>query len=319
MSRSVVPLAVLAFTGCAEFLGNDDGPPTPAVLITPQEGIDFGKVVVGFPSAPAELDVVGLGNTPPLAVEVSDSAYTLLSDDCTGAELVLGQVCKLRIQFVPATPGPIVATVTIGIGMTDLDGEGLAPGDLVADRQSIDFGSVPIDSSAQQNVTISNTGESPIGDLVVTPPPGFMVTRDQCEGPLAPLDSCELTIQFAPDVEGSFVGALSITGKVGAMPIETSVSLSGQGTPTTFSLTVEIFGNGDVVAEPGSLICQQAIGDQRSCSATYPLVELRPNPSVSSWEGDCSSSGALDSCEVVMDRQRAVQAHFDIINEPPFN
>ena len=92
--------------------------------------------------------------------------------------------------------------------------------------------------SAPQTITISNEGGNPLlitgttfagstSPLVTDHPEDFLIGSSSCMGPVVFEASCQLTVRFAPQGEGTRTGTLQIASDAGAGP--TVIALTGTG------------------------------------------------------------------------------------------
>ncbi len=128
-------------------------------------------------------------------------------------------VATNSFDVVSSTPPPAPA-----ISVTD----SVAP----AADLSVPFGSVNTGSSANQTVTVTNTGTASllVGGVGSTNPLSapFSITNDTCSNQtIAPAASCTLTIAFAPAATGTFTDSLNIPSND---PAKASVTLNVSGT-----------------------------------------------------------------------------------------
>lgn len=90
--------------------------------------------------------------------------------------------------------------------------------------------------STPQTVTVTNGGQR---DLVLTglslagaDPGDFVVTSDGCQGPVAPDESCQLTVAFAPQGQGTRTATLMIASNdVADSPLGVALTGTGGGLP----------------------------------------------------------------------------------------
>jgi hypothetical protein len=99
---------------------------------------------------------------------------------------------------------------------------------------SLPFGSQPINTaSAPQTVTLTNTGGATLtfSSIGITGPDAsdFAEKTNTCGPPLAPNDSCQISVTFTPTAVGGRSAALSITDDAPGSP--QTVGLAGTGTP----------------------------------------------------------------------------------------
>jgi len=209
----------------------------PNVLtITPASG-DLGTVLVGATSAPTVFTVTSPSsrNRGPLEVTVSSPEFVIGDDTCADATLGPGSTCTISVALRPTSVGAKSAVLTVSDelgapGIKTLTGTGVTPPEPMASPATLDFGGVPVGSTAAgRTVTIKNQGGSTTGDLVVTKTGShavFPISANTCSAALAPGASCAITVTFAPTEARSEAAALTVTDG----NVSTTVTMSGNGT-----------------------------------------------------------------------------------------
>ena len=127
------------------------------------------------------------------------------------ATLAAGATCTFSVSFLPETggalTGSLVATATSAGGSASqalgyLLGYGAASGTLVVSGQPIpdapvSFGQVTSGQTAQQTLTLTNSGSGPLTIRGVATSPPFLAATT-CGEPLAPAAACTVTVTYAP-------------------------------------------------------------------------------------------------------------------------
>jgi len=146
---------------------------------------------------------------------------------------------------------------------------------------SLSFGGEAVgNTSASQNVTVTNTGTGQVSISSVAATSGFEIHSDQCQNPIQPGSSCTLAMVFAPVALGPVSGTLTITDNATGSP--QTVALSGTGTTTTTTAL-------------SSSINPSTYGQPLTLSATVtPAIAGNPTGSVTFYDGTLSiGSGSL--------------------------
>lgn len=169
--------------------------------------------------------------------------------------------------------------------------------------EDISFGSVQAGLSAQQSVTITNTGNTGLGlsNIFIdgTDADVFTVTN-QCGSSLAPEASCAVDVTFAPSTEGTRNATLTIES---TDPENESVSvpLSGKGTlaPTPeISVTPESVDLGRVLSGT-SATAQVAVDNNGNAALQIDSITLTgANAADFIQTNDCTTVAAGESCTV---------------------
>jgi hypothetical protein len=211
-------------------------PDAAAVLGIDPEMAYFGQIGVGMASPPRSFTVINGGATATgdLKVDISSIHFSVVGQTCEAAPLPPRGSCTVSVRFTPASQGdkkalltvgpaggPVVAASLYGSGLTDI-GIGLQPAGL-------GFGSVPLGSSTEQSVSITNDGVAPGGPFATTlggpNAAEFSVSRTTCDVPLPPGATCTVTVRFAPTSPGPKNASLVVTapnGRAGQAPLSGS-------------------------------------------------------------------------------------------------
>src|SRR5271156_1447457 len=213
------------------------------------------------------LRAVGSTDQPPLAVAVintGDAPLNISSIGITGpnsadfatinigprttAAISPGTMCSFEVQFSPTIVGLEGAFVSFTDNATGnpqvLAVEGTGKGPLGSlSPSNFNFGSAPVETTLSQTVTLTNigNGDVPLQIAVMAingPDPGqFSLGSDgTCVegtgGGLAPGESCNYQVLFAPTLTGTFNAELDITDNSGNIAGNVQVvPLSGTGVP----------------------------------------------------------------------------------------
>jgi hypothetical protein len=262
----------------------------PGNLALAPASLSFGSVVLETSSAAQTVTATNSGGVPvPLsAAAISGSGYSIQGDTC-GSSLAVGASCTLQVLFAPGVAGQSSGTLTLpgqyagSPAEVQLSGAGVNPGALAFSPDPVSYGSVVVNSSAEQTVSVTNTG----GAMVTLGSPststGFAVVN-QCGASLAPGVNCTLQVSFHPTAADAISGLLTLPSSVAGNPA--TDPLSGTGVSA-----------GNLAALPGSLAyAATAVG---STSAAQPVVFSNAggvsiplgSPTVSSADFIISSNG----------------------------
>jgi len=199
--------------------------------------LDFGQQAVGTTSQPKPVTVTNSGTTS-LTVDAVAASGDFAADAsaCTAQPVAAGQACVINVTFSPTATGNRSGALTISSNAASspdtvaLTGTGVAPV-IGVTPGSLAFGTVPIGTvSSAQNVTVTNSGTSGLHVTGATASGPFAVSADGCSGggAVAPGDSCQIGVQFAPAGTGPASGTLTISSDGGTA----AVALSGSGSPS---------------------------------------------------------------------------------------
>lgn len=208
--------------------------PTGVAMIPP--ALNFAQIAVG--ATASGLQVTGLQvpveNATASAVPVTSVAVTgpfALSANACGATLAANSDCQLLVTFTPTQAGEATGTLTMvdsaGTQKVSLSGSGAAPPTDTLSPTSLTFpATIAGQISAQQTVSIANTGGVPLTSIAATASGPFQVSGN-CTAQLAANSSCTIGVVFIPTAVGTQTGILTIAD---ALRTQT-VALSGTGLP----------------------------------------------------------------------------------------
>ncbi len=200
---------------------------------------EWGEERVGVTTAPRRLRL-GNGGSGTLRIEAlrlggaDAGAFALASDGCTGRALDAGSSCDLALSFRAQRLGAHRATLTVaghgvrGERSAELSGSGVA-GRLEASVERLEFGSVRVTQSGSRDLVLSNTGNAELtlqGFSAGGRAPGdFRLAGDCAVGAaLAPGETCELVVRFAPQLEGGRLATLEVAHDGVGSPLRLAVS-----------------------------------------------------------------------------------------------
>ena len=190
------------------------------LLTAAPTSVSFGSVVVGTSTT----QTIALTNTGNSAVTVSSANLTgsgfTVSAPSFPVTIAAGQSQQASVRFAPSTSGTVtgsasfVSNATNSPAMVSLSGTGtisVTPAAIAVSPTPIAFGSILVNTTATQSVTVTNTGGSTLTvSQISVSGNGFNES-----GPVPPLtvaagQSQNLSINFAPSATGSYTGSLSI-------------------------------------------------------------------------------------------------------------
>ena len=258
------------------------------------------------PETSGEFNVPATGTSP---------EFLVTADDVGELEIRVG---ALRLDLIARTANGDIAPAPIGEITTDcvqlpdqnnllqtvtVDGEVVETPRISITPENISFGSVQAGLSAQQSVTITNTGNTGLGlsNIFIdgTDADVFTVTN-QCGSSLAPEASCAVDVTFAPSTEGTRNATLTIES---TDPENESVSvpLSGKGTlaPTPeISVTPESVDLGRVLSGT-SATAQVTVDNNGNAALQIDSITLTgANAADFIQTNDCTTVAAGESCTV---------------------
>src|SRR5579863_8731997 len=227
--------------------------------------------------------------------------------------------------YAYATEGEEATSTVTGAQSSPLIGTIAAYGFLVATPLAdvappmLNFGNQQVGTrSSAQTVTLGNPGSATLTFSYAVSPGNFSEgPGDTCSsagGQLPPNTSCTIFILFTPSASGLETATLTITDNSNNIPgsVQT-VSLSGTGTTSSFTLNLAEAGSGagTVMSNPAGISCPATCAANFS-SGTSVTLTATPNAgsTFAGWSGACTGAG---TCTVTMNSNQAVIATFKLI------
>jgi hypothetical protein len=221
--------------------------------------LSFVATPVGS-SAPSQS--VTISNTGNAALNLTSIGVTganpgdFIESNSCGSSLGSGQSCAISVKFDPTAGGTRTAAITIADNspgspqLINLAGTGLAP----AVNLSVTSLTFPSQftgtTSSAQNVTLSNTGNATLSIAQISVSANFTESNN-CGTSLAPANSCQIGISFAPASAGTLTGSLTVTSNTGGGPA--TVALSGVGVTPSLDLGVSSGGSSSATVSAGGI------------------------------------------------------------------
>jgi len=256
--------AVPAGDYCGQVLGFGSPAKAPLGGASP---VNFGAVPVGSASAPQDVTVMNTSSGPVTvnSVSTSGSQFTTAGTyELDNAPVSLPQTLSPNdtltaqgVSFSPAVPGGAAGSLQFNttsvnfpsVGVS-LSGTGTQNG-FYASATSVSFGTdIPVGTTTQQQVTITNTESVPLTLTSATEPsPPFGVSGLPPDTTVVqPGQSVPLSLSYQPTGTGGDSDSLSLTGTdTNSVQTTTNISLTGTGAtdiePTLTSTSAINFGS----------------------------------------------------------------------------
>ena len=201
----------------------------------------FGSIPLGGQSAPLSFTVSNTGGqvsgVPAVTLSGAGAGeFAIAGSTCTQT-LAPGATCTIQVKFAPTMIGTPSATLGVvaspgGSVSADVTGDAIADGGLVIIPSSYEFPVVAVgDTDTPQTLTVQNLGEATTGPilLTVTGPNAneFTIASTTCTT-LAPLETCTVTVVFAPQGIGTRTATLTASATPGGVA---TAALSGVSRP----------------------------------------------------------------------------------------
>lgn len=201
--------------------------------------ISFGNQLVGTSSLVQTVSLTNSGTIPltisSIAVTAPNAGDFSQTSNC-GGSLAAGANCSISVTFKPTILGLRSASLTIiddaagAPHAATLSGIGLAPAVTLSAANLTYSGQLVGTSSAPQNVTVTNSGNSTLNIAsiaVIGANHSDFSQTNTCGASLAAAASCTITATFKPAAPGKRGATLSITDDA-ALSLQT-VALTGTG------------------------------------------------------------------------------------------
>ncbi|HXN24989.1 MAG TPA: choice-of-anchor D domain-containing protein, partial [Candidatus Dormibacteraeota bacterium] len=215
------------------------------ISLAPQT-LDFGRIPAGNASVSQSVAVTNSGSfNLALTAFTASANFSVISAPALPATLLPGESKPIQVAFVPASSaasGAVAGSLTVsndsanGPAVVALSGTAVgltsAPA-ITVSPASLDFGAQNIASTTPaqliKTVTLQNTGNA---DLVISAitsstPQFLVVSSPAFPLTIAPGQSANLGVAFAPTVAGPVSATLAISSNAATSP--SAVSLSGTG------------------------------------------------------------------------------------------
>ena len=219
------------------------GAATPSPLTLSPIALDFGSVQLGATST-LPLQITNTSTSLATFKSITTTGDYTATGACPtpGNTLAPASTCTEQITFTPTQTGTRTGTVAINTSLSalpinaPLTGIGIQS-HLVITPSALNFGSIAIAASANQTITLTNTGTAAVTNFAFTLTGDYAITVPCTFTVLAPNTSCTATITFTPTTLGPRNSTLTITSSDANSP--TLIPLTGAGVPNgSFLLTV---------------------------------------------------------------------------------
>jgi Abnormal spindle-like microcephaly-assoc'd, ASPM-SPD-2-Hydin len=232
----------IVLSGCASVSSEKSSPEPAATKISVlPSAIDFNSVVIGQKNSQTVKITNISGESFDLRrLHVSGSGFTL-SNAKAPLLLAPGRNTNFSVVFAPGSSAAVTGSLIVASPDLEspvtipLSGSGEKPEPkLQVSPASISFGSRPVNSSAFQSVTLTNTGNVALKVSSVTHAhSGFSVTGISAGVSLSPDQRLEFQVWFRPSAAGKASATITVESASLSAPVKLAVSGSG----TTSSVT----------------------------------------------------------------------------------
>ncbi|TMQ71817.1 MAG: choice-of-anchor D domain-containing protein [Candidatus Eisenbacteria bacterium] len=219
---SIGDCGTLAVTG----QGLSGTPPPGSQCSVSPTSLSFGIVAVGQ-SATRTFTIKNVGGGT-LDRTLSESCPDFSIDGSASVSLGPGESATITVRFTPATAGDESCNIDTGAGCGNVKASGTgqaATASCQLSTSSVDFGDVAVGQTADQPLTVTNTGGGLLSGTLAESCSEFSIVGS-ASYLLAGGASATYTLRFAPTAEGDSMCTLNVGAACGA------VSLHGHGVTT---------------------------------------------------------------------------------------
>jgi len=253
--------------GCAGIVGGSKTPPSLAAFQVSPTAVNFGKVNVGKQTT----QTIAVTNTGTTTVSITQATTSNPQFSLTGLTLPIsmatGQTGNFTVAVTPSATGTLTGTLTVqgSDGATpavvDLSATAVALAPQISvSSNSLQFGTIGVGATGNQNLLISNTGGADLTISVLSVSgTGFGVSGITTPKTISAGQSVQAGLTFQPTVAGAASGTLSITSNDPATPT-VNVAVTGTGSTNPF---------GQLQANPSSVSFGSV---STGSSSTKPII-----------------------------------------------
>jgi hypothetical protein len=192
--------------------------------------VQFGLQPVKVTGPPTGVALINYGDAVTIdGFKIVGSEFAIADKYCKST-LARNYYCSVVLTFTPSAIGLRTGTLTVLTGSgkeplaVPLQGTGVSSGVGTLSVASLDFATQAAGTtSAPQTITFENTGTGALTPGSIVASTQFTQTNT-CTAPLAVGASCNISISFAPTLQGILVGTLTVQD-------------NGVGSPHTIALT----------------------------------------------------------------------------------
>ena len=296
----------------------------PDIVVETTE-IGFGEILVGQSvQQPLVVQNSGTAVLTVSSIQSSEPAFTVEGE--TSFQLQPEGSRELVVAFSPGAAGTQQAILTILSNDVDqpsvtiaLSGAAIGVPDIAVEPTHLDFGQVALGQSAQQTLTVRNTGSADLDILAIqTSDPAYAV-QGESEFSLQPQASRELVVAFTPTALGEQQANLTIDSNASDQPTST-ITLAGTA-----------IGRSNIAVEPllldfGPVVvgrsAQQTVTVRNTGSATLRIASVQSSDPAFTFVGGTEfelDPGALRELDVtfVPTTVGAHQAELSVQSDAP--
>ena len=207
----------------------------PLISVVPSS-MSFGKVTVGVTNT--QTFTIGNAGTASLSLSqasVAGTGFSLPGGVATPVSVPPGGSTAVTVGFTPTSASSYSGNLTLTANapnspvVVPLAGSGVsAVLQITPSPSSVSFGSITTQTSATQNVTLTNTGNSSVSvSQIAASGAGFSASGFALPVTLTAGQSTSFNVAFAPKTAGSLSGGVTVTSNAANSPLV--IPLTGAG------------------------------------------------------------------------------------------
>lgn len=222
-----------------------------------QSSLTFAATQAGDQSLPQTIVLSNTGTAAVRIIGLQSSPDFSFTTDC--ATIVPGAGCSVSVSFTPQASGTRISALEISSDASSaLDFISLigaaSPSTVVLNPSALDFGNVPLGTTATLPLQITNTAANAIVYNGATATGDYAVTGNcpASGSTLGANSGCSLQIAFTPTQAGTRTGTLSVSTTASTLPL--AATLTGVGTQAQLQVTPSTLNFGSItIGAPANL------------------------------------------------------------------
>ena len=259
------PTAEGASSGTITIASNDlNNPELTITLAGSAVTLETSRVEVSTDAIAFELTTVGdsseetltISNTGGIdlvsSIAIDGDAFTLDIEEDDLEDLAPGESIEVTVVFTPGASIDYTGTITVTTNDPDtpettvaLSGTGEAAPEFEADLElssdTIEFDDTTVGGTSEMTLTISNSGDADLTSSIAIDGDAFTLDTEGDLADLAPGESVEVTVVFAPTDVIDYTGTITVTSNGG----DDTVDLSGSGLAVGSPVRIGVHENGN--------------------------------------------------------------------------
>lgn len=274
---------------------------TEATMTLTPTALTFGNQAENTASTSETVTVTNPGTVALVIPSVATSGDFSETDNCVGT-VAPGAICKVQVSFVPTAVGTRTGVLTVasnvagGQQTASLTGTGVSAPQVVLEPVTLSFGGQIINTtSAAQQLTVSNTGGTPVALTAETVTGSFAIQTNTCGSSLPTQTGCTLAIVFKPTQAGVSNGLLTVVTAQGTQTVPLSGTGQNAATDTLAPLSLSFSPTVEFTAS-----LPQIVTLTNSGNAPLTAIQVQTNGDFTTVNGCNYTLNAQSSCNLTV-------------------